>query len=187
MKKLMIAAAIVCAAALSQAATVNWTATKNALYDGDADATHYSAYLVDVYGATTTYADAAAVAAALMADTFDGNIIYKATNGAGLSLAGSSTKTVKINVSNGATVDSFDNNQPVSYYSILFNAADATSADQFLAQTPTAVSSKFSAAGALDVSLGAQDSKTWAAIPEPTSGLLLLLGVAGLALRRRRA
>ena len=28
---------------------------------------------------------------------------------------------------------------------------------------------------------------TWAAVPEPTSGLLMLVGLAGLALRRKRA
>ena len=30
-------------------------------------------------------------------------------------------------------------------------------------------------------------SSTWTAVPEPTSGLLMLVGLAGLALRRRRA
>ena len=32
-----------------------------------------------------------------------------------------------------------------------------------------------------------QNASNWAAVPEPTSGLLMLLGMAGLALRRRRA
>ena len=32
-----------------------------------------------------------------------------------------------------------------------------------------------------------QTASNWVAVPEPTSGLLMLLGMAGLALRRRRA
>ena len=32
-----------------------------------------------------------------------------------------------------------------------------------------------------------QTASNWAAVPEPTSGLLLLLGMAGLALKRKRA
>ncbi len=32
-----------------------------------------------------------------------------------------------------------------------------------------------------------QNASNWAAVPEPTSGLLLLLGIAGLALKRKRA
>ena len=32
-----------------------------------------------------------------------------------------------------------------------------------------------------------QNASNWAAVPEPTSGLLLLLGMAGLALKRKRA
>ena len=47
--------------------------------------------------------------------------------------------------------------------------------------------------GIASFNFGAVDSVAWtgevgsASVPEPTSGLLMLLGVAGLALRRRRA
>ena len=37
------------------------------------------------------------------------------------------------------------------------------------------------------LSTGAATAWSTAAVPEPTSGLLMLLGMAGLALRRRRA
>jgi hypothetical protein len=40
---------------------------------------------------------------------------------------------------------------------------------------------------ALDATGGFKGAAVYQAVPEPTSGLLLLLGVAGLALRRRRA
>lgn len=48
--------------------------------------------------------------------------------------------------------------------------------------------------GALDVNLGGDGiavgnsgAIAWQSVPEPTSGLLMLVGLAGLALRRRRA
>ena len=39
----------------------------------------------------------------------------------------------------------------------------------------------------LGVNITTGSSTSWQSVPEPTSGLLLLIGVAGLALRRRRA
>jgi hypothetical protein len=58
--------------------------------------------------------------------------------------------------------------------------------------TSAAVSKNALGNGTQTIGFGNQQSATqaagaWGAVPEPTSGLLMLLGMAGLALRRRRA
>ena len=73
------------------------------------------------------------------------------------------------------------------FYYILTDDAGA----KFTSAT-TANAIKALETGAANVNFGNQASATqaagaWQAAPEPTSGLLLLLGVAGLALKRKRA
>ena len=74
-------------------------------------------------------------------------------------------------------------------YDFYFVIEDA--GKEFTSATKSAVAS---ATGTANIAFGnmasqTQDSSNWggSAVPEPTSGLLMLLGVAGLALRRKRA
>ena len=64
--------------------------------------------------------------------------------------------------------------------------------DKQLTSNPSSVAYTALGTGSQTVSLGnqktyTQNTSNWAAVPEPTSGLLLLLGMAGLALKRKRA
>ena len=77
-----------------------------------------------------------------------------------------------------------------TFYTLILNA-DGEGATWFtISQDVSAIApgSGFLQMGFTNLSANAQAAWTQVApIPEPTSGLLLLLGVAGLALRRRRA
>jgi hypothetical protein len=179
MKKLMMAVAIVCAAVMAHAAQVTWSA--NAIVPSGTS-TSYFAMIVDVTGIADATADS--VANAIVAGTFTGNTMYS-----GAAVYNASKSQVAVAFSKKTVNGEYANEQDVSYMTIVFDAAAAADAKNYLVTSGDApAAGKFSAAGLLAVAQGSQASKTWTAVaPEPTSGLLMLVGLAGLALRRRRA
>lgn len=178
MKKIVIAVVAVCAAVVANAATVKWTASN---ISPSGSSTSYYAVLVDATGSTWTAAD---VAQSLIAGNFSGTTLWAG--------AGTYNDTKKIVAISSGTVTApagYDSNQELSYIGLLFDASSASAAQNYIAITgDSPVAGQFSAQGLLSVASGSQSGKAWtAAVPEPTTGLLMLLGIAGLALRRRRA
>lgn len=172
MKKLFIAAAIACIAAVSQASTVNWGLT------GAVDTTTYAsatAYLVCVDNLAKP---------SLTAET--AGDWYKA-NGSSLS----STAFRSASVTDGAVYETEDISEAIGRknYWLVIVAGDEKN---FAVSTTTKALNITT--GALTVNaVWTADTQmtsfatTSASIPEPSSGLMLLLGIAGLALKRKRA
>ena len=90
------------------------------------------------------------------------------------------------------TAGSYGNSVDITSYYVVFNASTIAAATQaYISATDvgTTGAAGQAASFAFDASATASASNwaSTAAVPEPTSGLLLLLGMAGLALKRKRA
>lgn len=92
--------------------------------------------------------------------------------------------------SNGAINTTFSNDALAggNYYDFFFTIEDG--GKTFTSAIKEGVGAQATAAATIafgNMTSQTQNASNWAAVPEPTSGLLLLLGMAGLALKRKRA
>ena len=180
MKKLIIAAAIVCAAAVSQAAAVGWNCAGATDFKGG----DYSIFVLGMNGVKSDSSQATAQIKAIVeaggleaasAYAFGGDVVN--SSGAATKASGSSGKTITYSGSGTDTYSAFifvqdADGEKASFTDVKSITMDNNSTGktfQFQSQSTAFTANKFDVA------------------PEPTSGLLLLIGVAGLALRRRRA
>ena len=162
MKKLIIAAVAAVLGLAANAATYNWDAY-NSWYspDGEEDPLEGTVYVFD----GTRY-----TVEAIVADL---------TGSLDKALGSHALQTGQFYLS-GTDLSVNDSNQASMFVIVMNDAGDG-----YWASDVCSASSIYN--NVAYFSFPSNDSITFSNVPEPTSGLLLVLGMAGLALRRKRA
>lgn len=176
MKKISIALVAIMLGIVANAASVNWSV--NAIQSSPAN-TVGAGWIVQVYESSVTFDYEKAKAGEISAWVEGASV----TAGATFRAAGTST---------------MDNGTSKTIYAVVYDASSIADAKYYIvsdAMTITAnaagstVGAGFGAMTGTSLAANKFLNSSWTstAVPEPTSGLMLLLGMAGLALRRRRA
>ena len=181
MKKLVLAVAAVALAIGAQAATVNWKSGANVLGPDGTTKLGKDAYMMYVWD-NLTASEYASLTVDKVYDTYGSQL-------ASAKSASSGSATLGTTVKNTSAADD------TTYYAAVLLVYNDGTKDYYMANLATAHTDAVgggASVGNLGKFIGGDTSGTatsWttAAVPEPTSGLLMLLGMAGLALRRRRA
>ena len=185
MKKIMFVVAVALLAFGAQAASVNWSGSN--VYAGDGTSNKGSGYvgylfLVSDYSAAQV---AAAIDAGKWGDVSGKALAQQYTTTAG-KYTGASSPSAVADALGGTTQTG---------YAVIFNAGSVDSATKYYITGTKAMT--INGVGVTTFALGSQaasQTATWGTvpggstpgIPEPTSGLLLLVGAGMLALRRKQ-
>ena len=188
----MIALGAMAAVATVSASTIEWSLSEVSAYKTDSSEGYSVFCFINSDSSATTTPYALASALGVLGET------WTADSAATLA-ANAYYSTGKID-KNGAYAsgytaanENWKNKTEVEAYAVVFNNSDASKATGYMIAgmdddgTIVPYYQKFSS-GSTNKSLYL-DNGAWGdlkAVPEPTSGLLLLLGVAGLALRRKQ-
>lgn len=180
MKKLVMAMAIALAAVAAQAEDV-WFSISNVYRPGTSEGISTTAYLI--YSDTMSQSDAVAAFVSPPSPTY---------------LLASSNAFATRYLYGGSCINSPDTGSGAEMYVLCFDEAN-----NYMYVSPVANSewdddeeayiyNNINAAGSSgapvrSASDGFKGAGWYSSVPEPTSGLLMLLGVAGLALKRKRA
>jgi len=168
MKKLIFAALVATACSSLWAANSLYWKVSNATIDGESSTFSYAQVAVDGYGVYLRVPDELETDDAVLS-TGDGT-------GDSMEAATASVIPEGYGADNSFHVQLFDDQGTIIGYS------DVMSYDALYTQGSIYESGSMAEAGATPWTVS-----TFHSVPEPTSGLLVLLGFAGLALRRRRA
>ena len=184
MKKLIVMGLAAFATIAANAASFYWAAT-NIGKIGDTSSVGLTAYLID-----SSKVDRATMIAALEAGDFQymksDNYLLTTTT-----LAQGTTGQSRINTTSGTASSSV---AQYNAYTIVLDGAVGSAKNFLVTKELTNVANpgyddgSGPGLGNVQLSFGAQSAVAWTAVaPEPTSGLLMLVGLGALALRRRRA
>ena len=178
MKKLIIAIATIASAVVANAAACSWSTT-GTIYkptDSTTAVAGFTAYLFD----TTTVTQSALVEAIRGgASITDYTAMSTYTTGSAAKVSSTSFEHAEGSITAFFAIVQDD-------YVYISNEKTATAASVGSA-TFSFASQSASSAKVFDSTTAYSSAGWYQSVPEPTSGLLMLLGMAGLALRRRRA